>query len=85
MEHVLKSISFECRDRTLFIILIAVELYDCKPSIRHGSFKGLNLQVEWSPAKLCLCTTCAGCCSAAVIALVPCIVDGCPFSRESSS
>lgn len=26
---VLKSTSFECRDRTLFIILVAVELYNC--------------------------------------------------------
>lgn len=44
--------------------------------------------MEWSPAKLSLPTppAPAGCCSAVVIALVPCIVDGCfktsIFSRE---
>lgn len=86
-KHVLKSTSSECRDRTHFILLIAVELYDGWPSIHQGSFKGLSLQVEWSPAKLCLCTTWtrAGCCSAVVIALVPCIVDGWLFSWESSA
>lgn len=37
----------------------------------------------WSPAKLsCTTSARAGYCSALVIALVPCIVDGCLFSRE---
>lgn len=39
---------------------------------------------EWSPAKLCLHTTSAhaGCCNVVVLALVPCIVDGCLFKRN---